>query len=133
VSVWAWHRTALTLTFKATKDVLALADELRGLEMPLSIQVEVGKYDAADRCFFDAEFARLASMRWSMTVTNINHSPGMDEDTSYSTHLEVWRVSDRSLLFTRILDGNRSRLEFRGDVLYAIDGDRAEAVERVTA
>lgn len=121
-----WYRSGLTLTFKNTEDILSYAAELRRIGLPLMLEVDLGRYSAPDRCFFDADFKRLAWMHSSVTVENQNHSPGMDEEWHHSRHVKVWRVADGALLLERHVGGSWARLEFRADGLHAIEGGRAE-------
>lgn len=124
----SWHRSAVTLSFAKIEGLLAIANKLRDLGVPLSLEIDRGKYDSADRCWFNEGFTRLASVRHDMTITNINHSPGMDEDKSYSSEVTIWDVAQRKKLDRNFLDG-WVHLELRADGLYAIDGARSERLK----
>ncbi|MFT3708372.1 MAG: hypothetical protein QM817_12030 [Archangium sp.] len=127
----AWHRSSVTLSFAKLEGLLKKATALRELGVPLSLELDRGKYDSADRCWFDAGFTRLASVRHEMTITNINHSPGMDEDKSYSSEVKIYDVATRAQTARHFCDG-WVRLEFRSDGLYAIDGERVEKLSAST-
>lgn len=120
-----WHRTAVSLTFAELEGLFASAEALRPLGVPLSLEVDRGRYDTSLRCYFDHDFTRLATVRRDMSITNINHSPGMDEDKSYSSEVTVWRVADRAQLSAHSCEGWVG-IEFRADGLYALEGGRAQ-------
>jgi hypothetical protein len=122
----SWYRWGLTLNFTRTEEILAHADVLRRIGLPLVLEVGSDKYNKPDACFFDADFTRLAAMHHSMTVENQNFSPGMDEEYHHFRDVKVWRVADRAVLYDRGFEASWSRLEFRADGLYGVEGDRAE-------
>jgi uncharacterized protein (TIGR02996 family) len=125
-----WYRTRLVLSFKTVADVLAQARELSRIGLNLWLEVHPNRYSAAEPCVFDATFTRLAWLRRSYTISNQNHSPGMDEEYDYASEVKVWRVADGAVVFERISGARWDRLEFRADGLYAIEAGRAE---RLTA
>lgn len=120
----SWGRWGITLSFPSVEAVLERASGLQRIELPLMIEVPLNRYDAPDRCFFDADFTRMAAMNKSMTIENQNHSPGMDEDTYHWRSVKVWRVADGALLLERTFEAEWWSLEFRSDGLYGIDGNR---------
>lgn len=120
-----WHRTAVTLTFANVEALRSKAEALRPLGVPLSLEVDRGRYDTALRCWFDRDFTRLATVARDMSISNVNHSPGMDEEKSYSSEVTVLRVADGTELSRHFCEGWVS-LEFRADGLYALEGGRAE-------
>lgn len=121
----SWGRWGIWLRVASSDDLLAYADELRRLRLPLRLEVEYDKRTAPDACVFDEGFTRLAWMRSSTTVENANFSPGMDEDWHYFCDVKVWRVADRAVLFERSFEASFSRLEFRAGGLFGIDGESA--------
>lgn len=119
-----WSRWGLRVHFKEVRAVLANAEELSRTRMPLFIDVGDGTRSTQE-CVFDAKFEHLAWMEGTYSVTNQNHSPGMDEEYHHWRDVKVWRVADRELVLELGRGERWDRLEFREDGLYAIESGRA--------
>ena len=114
---------------ECTDELLAHADDLRRIGLPLILEVEVDRYSQPNKCVFDAGFTRMAWMRESTTIENQNFSPGMDEDYYYWRDVVVWRVAGRAVLFEkRGVEARWSRVEFRAGGLFAIDADGGDVL-----